>query len=784
MVLACAIALSVLSASCGSRTTPSSDATIPPGDVPFPDVSGDATPDAPQMDAAAGPNTTCVDAAPLVLQGGKVSVKGTTAHVTNEYQDKVRCGLTDGALNGPQRYYKLVLRAGQTYLVSVEAEYRFAYFYVAPGCGAAVIDAACRSGGASGDVERVLYRSLVRHYWRTPGFPRPAQYNGGWLVFTPKETGVYIVGVDGLLDHYGGTFRLEVAEVTPPANDRCAAAQPLKLAKGGSISVKGSVAGAANEFGDKVNPCGHKPRGPQVYYKLSLTGGRTYRVALSQATGLVAYAFAAPCSASSINKQCKQAAVAPSAAWAGGSMVLAPKTDGVYIIAVDDLGSAIPAASRPDFTLEIADVTDTDKDSCSGATLLKLVNGRAVASGSHAGAVNEFGSAVTCGLKSALVTPQVYYSALLEAGKTYRVRVAEAEGFYAYQLYAFNGGCTPAAIDASCSKPGHYAYTSMSMPMSLLVTPAKTEPYVFAVERVFQSFQVPGDFTIELEEVHQPHASCASARALTLNGGEVVVDDDTTGAPDEQGQQIDCGLSWPLIGPQLHYQLQLKQGTVYRFELSGCYMLARPYVFGASCSPKAIDQSCKVGGKSGTYTNDARLIFFTPTVTAAHHVAVDSRLAPMNIGAQGPFRLKISELGAVASTCAGAPSTTTLKPGRNLFHGDGRMAGAASVMCQAKTFATLAHYRFWLEANKTYTFALESNYAGPLIMFRDRCGTTEISADCSSLGVDGDFAVGFKDTLHSALQRTPSTSGWYRVAVGGSHGAGIWAPYDLEVFVD
>ncbi len=80
--------------------------------------------------------------------------------------------------------------------------------------------------------------------------------------------------------------------------------------------------------------------------------------------------------------------------------------------------------------------------------------------------------------------------------------------------------------------------------------------------------------------------------------------------------------------------------------------------------------------------------------------------------------------------------------------------------------------------------ATQSSVKSPAGKFHDTCKVSAISADCSSLGVNGAVAAPLKHFRQSALQLTPTTSGWYRVAVSGFTKKTAWAPYDLEVFVE
>ena len=92
---------------------------------------------------------------------------------------------------------------------------------------------------------------------------------------------------------------------SPPAHQSCLAAKPLPLTAG-QATVKGTTAGASNEFGQQIH-CGGSNLwdGPQVYYSVKLQPGATYDISLTPSFAARIYLFGDTCSPDIINAQCK-----------------------------------------------------------------------------------------------------------------------------------------------------------------------------------------------------------------------------------------------------------------------------------------------------------------------------------------------------------------------------------------------------------------------------------------------------------------------------------------------
>jgi hypothetical protein len=146
-------------------------------------------------------NKTCAAAEPLTL-GQKV--EGDTIGADNEYS-KVHCGeqakppsTKTPFYTGPQLYYSVDLTAGKKYRVNLKPGFFARLYLFEKTCSEAAIEAACASGGASGDATSVTMDGQVD------------------LHFTPKTSGVHIVVVDSVNPILYGPFTLLVEEHSTP----------------------------------------------------------------------------------------------------------------------------------------------------------------------------------------------------------------------------------------------------------------------------------------------------------------------------------------------------------------------------------------------------------------------------------------------------------------------------------------------------------------------------------------------------------------------------------------
>jgi hypothetical protein len=146
-------------------------------------------------------NKTCAAAEPLTL-GQKVT--GDTIGADNEHS-KVHCGEEPAPpstktpfYTGPQLYYSVNLSAGKKYRVRLEPGFFARLYLFEQTCSEPAIEAACASGGATGDAASV---------------PMDGQVD---LPFTPKTSGAHLVVVDSVNPILYGPFTLLVEEHSTP----------------------------------------------------------------------------------------------------------------------------------------------------------------------------------------------------------------------------------------------------------------------------------------------------------------------------------------------------------------------------------------------------------------------------------------------------------------------------------------------------------------------------------------------------------------------------------------
>ncbi len=287
-------------------------------------------------------HSVCAKAKELKLVSGKGSATGDTAAAVNENGSKVACG-GYVYMTGPQLYYKVALKAKQAYKLTLSPSF-FGYLYVFPenGCGSVTsINTACGTSG-----QGTLAGTVG------PG-------TSGSAVFTPGTSGTYVVAVDSAAAKNAGTFSLSVATFSAAKNGTCAKAKTIQLSSG-KVTVSGDTTGLQTEHSSVKCGGPHALNGSQVYYKVALTGGKAYRVALTPAshTGYVSIFPGGSCTkdGKKIETACGSkgktgAAAGPVNPGKTGSLYFTPAKSGDYIVAVDSLGGG---QSGP-FSLQIGE---------------------------------------------------------------------------------------------------------------------------------------------------------------------------------------------------------------------------------------------------------------------------------------------------------------------------------------------------------------------------------------------------------------------------------------------
>jgi len=299
---------------------------------------------------------------------------------------------------------------------------------------------------------------------------------------------------------------------TGPSNARCSAARLITL-NNGRATVKGDTLGAKNEFGTSVN-CGNAMgpwKGPQLYYKVKLTAGKTYKITMDPDKGdMSLYAFPAStaCSASAINFAC--------AAYSrdmpdlpGGvngkaeSLLLTPKTTGAWIVAAD----AYDKYQVSKFTLTIAPFSRPTNYTCKAAKTVTLKSGTpTVIKGDTIGCTDEHPT-LRCGQgpdksgkQYTFRGPQLYYKVQLKKGTKYRINLNPEFSARLYLAEA-SAGCGRSAMEASCSAgggKGAVQSVGADQATDLFFTPSGAGPHLLAVDSVNPILY--GPFTLTISE--------------------------------------------------------------------------------------------------------------------------------------------------------------------------------------------------------------------------------------------------------------------------------------------
>jgi len=310
-----------------------------PGDVGSTDVEGEGpSPDAGPTDAGA-PSASCASPQGLTLApGGPTVLSGDTTGAADEYPG-VSCGNVNGPWPGGQLYYRVRLAAGMVYRISLVTGSWDGALYAFPAataCSGASVDAAC-TGYSSDQVGNNVTESLF---------------------IAPATAGDWVIAVDSWSAPYDyGPFTLTIETGTPPLNASCANAQALALGPGTT-----TVQGDTSAFVPNEHPtlsCGGKTpyTGPQLYYKLPLVGGTTYRFKLTADFLAFFYLFtSATCIEADIEADCASDGASGDTMWAAAQtpleLAFSPKKSGTYHLAVDSWSPSVSGA----FTLDVSEL--------------------------------------------------------------------------------------------------------------------------------------------------------------------------------------------------------------------------------------------------------------------------------------------------------------------------------------------------------------------------------------------------------------------------------------------
>lgn len=138
----------------------------------------------------------CTAPKALVFSGSVATVSETTLAAPDELAT-LTCG-AKAPLDGRQLYYSFTAELNKTYAIELAPTFEGALYVFdeSVGCTAKAIDAACGSGGTSGDI---LAQAI-------------AAKATGTLTFKPSKAGSYVIAVDSYAPNQFGRFSLKVTK--------------------------------------------------------------------------------------------------------------------------------------------------------------------------------------------------------------------------------------------------------------------------------------------------------------------------------------------------------------------------------------------------------------------------------------------------------------------------------------------------------------------------------------------------------------------------------------------
>lgn len=465
------------------------------------DLGTDATPPVPDLgadgplpvgdlalgDGPAPPkHSHCAAPQALALSGGKASVSGDTSVAADQFP-QLTCGSANGPWPGPQLYFRVTLKAKQTYRVTLTPAAGFDAalyaFGASTACNSAAVNAACG-----------------KHHSDRPG---SGAAGAEQLLITPAKDGDWVLAVDSHAGSAGGKFTLALAPHTPPVHSACAKASKMTLASG-KASASGDTSGAVNEYGGSITCGGFQGLvGPQTYYKVALKAKQAYKLSLTAAFAAHLYLFPVNAcgSVSSINKACGSSGssgrvVGPLGPGTSGWLLFTPTTSGDYVVVVDSTSGTLAGK----YTLQVQSFSVASNRTCAKPKKLTLSGGKATVQGDTVGIKNQYN--VSCGTTHTLSGSQAYYKLALKAGQRYRVALTPAFYGFAYLFRSSDCAGKTKSISAACGSAGKngdvVGPVAPGKTGELYFTPAKAGDYLVAVDST--GGQAAGIFTLDVSE--------------------------------------------------------------------------------------------------------------------------------------------------------------------------------------------------------------------------------------------------------------------------------------------
>jgi hypothetical protein len=403
-------------------------------------------------------------------------------------------------------------------------------------------------------------------------------------------------------------------------------------------------------------------------------------------------------------------------------------------------------------------------DRCEGGQQLAFVGGSATVSGDTGPAVNEFGQAIRCGGPVPYVGPQHYYRVQLKEGYSYRFRVQATFEAVTFLVPA----CSANAINADCGSNGASGDAVGPVPTgavaTLVFTATSSGDHVFAIDSL--SLDQKGSYLLHAEEFAPPsNGQCQTAQALQTSGSQLTIEGSTLAAKNEFLQQISCGMGLSFDGPQVYYALQLAQGSWYRFSLSADFT-AGLYLFkgAAGCVEGNVNVDCSTFGGTvlpEVLPGQVLQTAFSPTVTGAHVLAVDS----IQPDQSGDFTVVVESYSPPGNMVCSAAEGLPIKDGVGTVVGSTASFlndQGAHVYCgaSARFLGPQAYYK--VNLGKTpYRFRLAPKF-NAVMALGGSCQT--LAADCGSAGLAG-AVLPVPPGSEGTLVFAPSAAGSFVVAV-------------------
>jgi hypothetical protein len=370
-----------------------------------------------------------------------------------------------------------------------------------------------------------------------------------------------------------------------PTNDTCAAAKALVFTAH-EISETGTTVAAAGDVKLASAGCtGNPTDGPDVFFKVDLTAGNTYELALDgSGFNAALYLFT---SCASVSGTCGAGMGADSWTNLPEEITFKPPTSGTYYIGVAGRG----ATDAGSFELTIVEHVQLANDSCATAEQLTLTSGEAAASGHTYNATDTVNLPATGCTAADTEGGDAWYEVALTGGKDYLITATPSTG-YDLAVYVVSSCASPAS---SCVAGVDAAPQSVAE--SLFFKAPTTGTYHVGVDSSsgVGTSAAEGTFGLEVETITPPtNDSCATAKTVTLAAGKAAVQDTKAGATNQLAK---CG-TVVLAASDLWYRFTPTVGKTYTVTFKPQGLGGRFGVWDGNhgCVTSAVETACGVLG--------------------------------------------------------------------------------------------------------------------------------------------------------------------------------------------